>query len=219
MTDAVSKENISPLSLTLPVLNDKGEETGRTCTLPESFFGIQPHEHALYLAVVHYRARQRQGNAKTKDKSDIAFSTRKLFRQKGTGRARRGSRKAGILRKGARVFGPQPRDYGGKLNQKVKLLAKRSALSLKAQKKQIVIIEDIDFPKPATKVYYALLKKLNAEKAKVLWLTTQIATNLIRSSNNIPRNQVVRFSHLNVYDLMNSTRVFIFESALSTLLS
>ena len=160
------------------VLNRKGEDTGRKVTLNETVFGIEPNDHAIYLDVKHYMAAQRQGTAKAKERSEMSGSTRKLIRQKGSGGARRGDINSPVLVGGARVFGPQPRDYSFKLNKKVKQLARRSALAYKAQENAIIVVEDFKFEAPKTKEFVEMTKNLNVADKKVLLVLPGIEKNV-----------------------------------------
>ena len=169
------------------VLNIKGEDTGKKVVLNDAIFGIEPNDHCIYLAVNQYLAAQRQGTHKSKERSEIAGSTRKLIRQKGGGGARRGDIKSPVLRGGGRVFGPRPRDYWFKLNKKVKALARKSALSYKAQQNAIVVVEDFDFETPKTKDGVALLNNLKVESKKTLIVLPEVKKNVNLSVRNIQR--------------------------------
>ena len=208
---AVKKQ---PKGLVLPVFETTGEQKGRTITLEPTIFNITPHEHVLTLNIVNIRNRQRQGTAKTKEKSEVSASTRKIMRQKGTGNARKGSRKSNILIGGGRCFGPKPRSYGFKINKKEKKLAQKSALSIKAKQGQIGVIASVPLQKPSTKAYKALLVKMGVNRKKVLWVLPQTDTNMILSVSNVQRHKVTTAQHMNVYDLMNATKVLFLESAL-----
>ena len=198
----------------IKVLSREGKDTGRTVTLSSSVFGIEPNKHVLYLDVVNIRNKARQGTAKTKEKSEVTASTRKILKQKGTGNARKGSRKSNILRGGGRVFGPVPRDYGSRFNKKEKKLAHRSALSIKAAKGQIAVFADFAMDKPSTKAYVEVLSKHTLASEKVLWVLPNVERNMVLSSNNVPKNKIVTVGQLNSYDLINATKVLFFESAL-----
>ena len=181
------------------VLNIKGEDTGRKVTLNESIFGIEPNDHVIYLDVKRYLAAQRQGTAKSKERSEISGSTRKLGRQKGGGGARRGDIKSPVLVGGGRVFGPTPRDYSIKLNRKVKALARRSALSYKAQENSIVVVEDFTMDAPKTKDFVNITKNLKVEGKKVLLLLPEVNKNVYLSARNLQRAEVMMASTLNTY--------------------
>ena len=196
------------------VLNIKGEDTGRKVTLNESIFGIEPNDHAIYLDVKQFMANQRQGTHKSKERSEITGSTRKLIRQKGGGGARRGDIKSPLLRGGGRVFGPRPRDYWFKLNKKVKNLARKSALSYKAQQNAIVVVEDFDFEAPKTKEGVALLKNLKVEGKKTLIVLPSVEKNVNLSVRNIQRVEVMTASALNTYKVMNANVLVVTENAL-----
>jgi len=196
------------------VLNIKGEDTGKKVVLNDAIFGIEPNDHCIYLAVNQYLAAQRQGTHKSKERSEIAGSTRKLIRQKGGGGARRGDIKSPVLRGGGRVFGPRPRDYWFKLNKKVKALARKSALSYKAQQNAIVVVEDFDFETPKTKDGVALLNNLKVEGKKTLIVLPEVKKNVNLSVRNIQRVEVMTASALNTYKVMNANVLVMTENAL-----
>ena len=196
------------------VLNIKGQETGKKVVLNDAIFGIEPNDHVIYLAVNQYLAAQRQGTHKSKERSEITGSTRKLIRQKGGGGARRGDIKSPVLRGGGRVFGPRPRDYWFKLNKKVKTLARKSALSYKAQQNAIVVVEDFDFAAPKTKEAVALLNNLKVSDKKVLVLLPEVKKNVYLSTRNIQRVEVMSASALNTYKVMNANCLVVTENAL-----
>lgn len=196
------------------VLNIKGEDTGKKVVLNDAIFGIEPNDHCIYLAVNQYLAAQRQGTHKSKERSEIAGSTRKLIRQKGGGGARRGDIKSPVLRGGGRVFGPRPRDYWFKLNKKVKALARKSALSYKAQQNAIVVVEDFDFEAPKTKEGVALLNNLKVEGKKTLIVLPEVKKNVNLSVRNIQRVDVMTASALNTYKVMNANVLVVTENAL-----
>lgn len=197
----------------LKVLNIKGQETGRKVQLPEDIFGIEPNDNAIYLDVKQYLANQRQGTHSSLEKSTISGSTRKLFKQKGTGGARRGSIKSPLLRGGATVFGPQPRDYSFKLNKKLKRLARKSVLSHKAKEDNIIIVEDFNFDKPQTKQYVTFLKNLNITDKKSLLVLPESNANVFLSSRNIQRANVANAMSLNTYTLLHTNVLVISESS------
>ncbi len=196
------------------VLNIKGEDTGKKVVLNDAIFGIEPNDHCIYLAVNQYLAAQRQGTHKSKERSEIAGSTRKLIRQKGGGGARRGDIKSPVLRGGGRVFGPRPRDYWFKLNKKVKSLARKSALSYKAQQNAIVVVEDFDFEAPKTKDGVAMLNNLKVEGKKTLIVLPEVKKNVNLSVRNIQRVEVMTASALNTYKVMNANVLVVTENAL-----
>ena len=196
------------------VLNIKGESTGRKVTLDESIFGIEPNEHVVYMAVRQYLAAQRQGTHKSKERSEISGSTRKLGRQKGGGGARRGDINSPLLVGGARVFGPKPRDYHFKLNKKVKQLARKSALSQKAIENAIIVVEDFTFETPSTKVFVDVLNKLNVCEKKQLFVLPSSNKNVYLSARNLKRTNVVMASNLNTYGIMNSDVLVVSEGSL-----
>jgi len=198
----------------IAVLNSKGKETGREVNLPKEIFSIEPNEHALYLDVKQYLANQRQGTHKAKERADITGSTRKIKKQKGTGTARAGSIKSGVFRGGGRIFGPRPRDYGVKLNKKLKRLARKSALTLKAKDKAIKIIEDFDFKAPKTKKFIDVLKALNIEDKKSLIVFGAPNNNVYLSSRNFKGSEVVTSSEISTYKILNAKELIISESSL-----
>ena len=199
------------------VLNSKGENTGRKVTLNESIFGIEPNDHVLYLDVKQYLANQRQGTAKSKERSEHAGSTRKLGRQKGGGGARRGDINSPLLVGGGRVFGPKPRDYRFKLNLKVKQLARKSALSYKAQENAIVVVEDFNFEAPKTKEFVNLAKNLKVDGQKTLFLLPCANKNVYLSARNLQRSEVMIAAQLNSYKVLNAEVLVITESSLKTI--
>ena len=188
----------------LPVLKIDGTPSGKNVTLEEGVFGIQPNDHAIYLDVVQYLANQRHGNAKTKDRSENAHSTKKLGRQKGGGGARHGSLKANIFVGGGRVFGPQPRFYHNKLNKKVKALARKSALSYKANENAIIMLEPFTMDAPKTKELLNITAAIKAGDRKVLYVLPENSTNLYLSSRNLPQVNVTTVDEINTYAIMNA---------------
>lgn len=199
----------------LPIFNIEGQETKGTVTLPEGVFGIEPNDHAIYLDVKQYLANQRQGTHKSKERWEMSGSTRKLHKQKGTGGSRKGDINSPLFKGGARVFGPQPRDYTFKLNKKVKALARRSALAYKAQGNSITVLEDFSFDTPKTKSFSDMLSKFNVTGKRVLIVTPEKNENLVLSGRNIQKTKVVVASDLNTYDLMNASRVLVLNSAIA----
>ena len=199
------------------VLNINGQETGRKVTLNESIFGIEPNDHVLYLDVKQYLANQRQGTAKSKERSEINGSTRKLGRQKGGGGARRGDIKSPVLVGGGRVFGPQPRDYRFKLNKKVKELARKSALSYKAQENSIVVVEDFNIEAPKTKDFVNIAKNLKVDGKKALVLLPEVNKNVYLSARNLKGVEVLTASQLNSYKVLNADVLVISENSLKTI--
>lgn len=199
----------------LSVYNIKGEDTGRKVELNEDLFGIEPNDHVIYLAVKQYLADQRQGTAKSKERSEIAGSTRKLIRQKGSGGARRGDIKSPVLRGGGRVFGPRPRNYSFKLNKKVKDLARKSALSYKAQQDAIIVVEDFEFEAPKTKEFKKMQKNLKIDGKKLLLVLPNVNKNVYLSARNIQRVNVMTATALNTYQVMNANVIVVTENALS----
>ena len=199
------------------VLNINGQETGRKVSLNESIFGIEPNDHVLYLDVKQYLANQRQGTAKAKERSEVSGSTRKLGRQKGGGGARRGDINSPVLVGGARVFGPKPRDYRTKLNLKTKQLARKSALTYKAQENGIIVVEDFNYETPKTKQFIELMKKLKVEGKKVLVLMPVDDKNVYLSARNLQKAEVMGAAKLNAYKTMNADVVVMCESAVKTI--
>ncbi|RKV74860.1 50S ribosomal protein L4 [Ihuprevotella massiliensis] len=197
------------------VLNIKGQDTGKKVTLNDSVFGVEPNDHAIYLDVKQYLAAQRQGTAKTKERSELSGSTRKLGRQKGGGGARRGDINSPLLVGGARVFGPKPRDYRFKLNKKVKQLARRSALSYKVQENALVVVEDFTFEAPKTKNFIALLNDLNLAGKKVLVVAAGSDKNLYLSARNLPKAKVAVASDINTYGVLDASVLVLTESAVA----
>ena len=198
----------------LTVYNIKGEDTGRKVQLNDNIYAIEPNEHVMYLAVRQYLADQRQGTHKSKERSEISGSTRKLFRQKGTGGARRGDINSPLLRGGARVFGPKPRDYSFKLNKKVKALARRSALTCKVNDNEIIVVEDFTFDTIKTKQMVSILDTFKVNGKRNMFVFAETDRNVVLSARNIQRTQVALARNLNTYDILNAKKIFITESAL-----
>lgn len=196
------------------VLNIKGEDTGRKVVLNDSVFGIEPNDHAIYLGVKQYLAAQRQGTAKSKERSEMSGSTRKLGRQKGGGGARRGDINSPVLVGGARVFGPKPRNYDFKLNKKVKALARRSALSYKAQEGAIVVVEDFNFEAPKTKSFIDVVNNLKVADKKVLVVLPEANKNVYLSARNLQGAKVAIASDINTYGVLNAGVMVVTENAL-----
>ena len=196
------------------VLNIKGENTGRTVTLDDSIFGIEPNEHVVYMAVRQYLAAQRQGTHKSKERSEMSGSTRKLGRQKGGGGARRGDINSPLLVGGARVFGPTPRDYSFKLNKKVKRLARKSALSQKAIENAIVVVEDFSFETPSTKEFVTMLNNLKVSERKQLFVLPSSNKAVYLSARNLKGTQMAIASDINTYGIMNAEVLVVTESSL-----
>ena len=199
------------------VLDIKGQETGRKVALNDAVFGIEPNDHVLYLDVKQYLANQRQGTAKSKERSEMSGSTRKLGRQKGGGGARRGDMNSPVLVGGGRVFGPKPRDYYFKLNKKVKTLARKSALSYKAQDNAIVVVEDFNFEAPKTKVFVEMTKNLKVSDKKLLVVLPEANKNVYLSARNIEGANVQTISGLNTYRVLNAGVVVLTESSLKAI--
>ena len=199
------------------VLNINGQETGRKVILNEAIFGIEPNDHVLYLDVKQYLAAQRQGTAKTKERSELSGSTRKLGRQKGGGGARRGDINSPVLVGGARVFGPKPRNYDFKLNKKVKVLARKSALSYKAKENAVIVVEDFNFEAPKTKEFVNFTKNLKVDGKKTLLLLPEVNKNVYLSARNIQRAEVMRATALNSYKVLNADVVLVTERSLKAI--
>ena len=199
------------------VLNINGQETGRKVQLNDAIFGIEPNDHVLYLDVKQYLANQRQGTAKSKERSEVSGSTRKLGRQKGGGGARRGDINSPVLVGGGRVFGPKPRNYSFKLNKKVKALARKSALSYKAQESAIVVVEDFTMEAPKTKDFVNITKNLKAEGKKLLLLLPEVNKNVFLSSRNLQRTNVMTATQLNAYKVLNADVLVITENSLKAI--
>ena len=199
------------------VLDIKGQETGRKVTLNENIFGIEPNDHVLYLAVKQYLADQRQGTAKSKERSEHAGSTRKLGRQKGGGGARRGDINSPVLVGGGRVFGPKPRDYSFKLNKKVKVLARKSALAYKAQYNAIVVVEDFNLDAPKTKDFVNIAKNLKVDSKKVLLVLPEVEKNVYLSARNLQKAEVMTAAQVNSYKVLNADVVVITENSLKVI--
>lgn len=201
----------------LSVYNIKGEDTGRKITLDDAIFAIEPNDHAIYLDVKQFLANQRQGTHKSKERSEISGSTRKLIRQKGGGGARRGDINSPVLVGGGRVFGPTPRDYGFKLNKKVKALARRSALTYKAQKQEIVVVENFELAAPKTKDFVALLKALQVADKKALFVVEALSDNLVLSSRNLRTARVMNAFQLNTYSVLDCKKLILTEAAVAVI--
>ena len=196
------------------VLDINGKDTGRKAELSKEVFAIEPNNHAVYLDVKQYLANQRQGTHKAKERADISGSTRKIKKQKGTGTARAGSIKSGVFRGGGRMFGPRPRNYGFKLNKNLKRLARKSALSMKASDKSILVLEDFNFDAPKTKNFINVLKALEVENKKSLIVLGGSNNNVYLSSRNFKGSEVITSSELSTYKIMNANKVILIESAL-----
>ena len=196
------------------VLDINGKDTGRKADLSNKVFAIEPNNHAVYLDVKQYLANQRQGTHKAKERAEIVGSTRKIKKQKGTGTARAGSIKSGIFKGGGRIFGPRPRNYGFKLNKNVKRLARKSALTIKAQEKAIVVLEDFDFESPKTKEFTAVLKALSLESKKSLFVLGTPNNNVYLSSRNLKGSEVITNSELSTYKILNAKQLVLLESAI-----
>jgi len=198
----------------IAVLDINGKDTGRQAELSKDVFAIEPNNHAVYLDVKQYLANQRQGTHKAKERAEISGSTRKIKKQKGTGTARAGSIKSGVFKGGGRMFGPRPRNYGFKLNKNVKRLARKSALSIKATDKSIVVLEDFNFESPKTKNFVSVLKALEVENKKSLIVLGGTNNNVYLSSRNFKGSEVITASELSTYKIMNANKVILIESAL-----
>ncbi len=194
-----------------------GEATAKVVELPSEVFGIKPNDHAIYLDAKQFMANARQGTHKAKERNEVAGSTKKLKRQKGTGTARSGDIKSPIFVGGGRIFGPRPRNYGFKLNKKVKRLARKSALTYKATEGLVVILEDFTFAEPKTKNFVSLLNSFNVNGKKNLFITSEVDLNVVLSARNIPGIKVMTAQNVNTYEILNAGKVFFVESSLKTL--
>ena len=201
----------------LSVYNIKGEDTGKKVTLNDAVFGIEPNEHAIYLDVKQYMANKRQGTHKSKERSEVSGSTRKLIRQKGSGGARRGDINSPVMVGGGRVFGPRPRNYSFKLNKKVKSLARKSALSLKAQENAIFVVEDFTFEAPKTKEFISVAQNLKVADKKLLLVLGSENKNVYLSARNVPKAKVVTTSELNTYKVLDCANLVLTESSLAAI--
>jgi len=199
------------------VLDISGKETGAKVQLPESVFGVEPNDHAIYLDVKQYLANQRQGTHKSKQRNEIAGSTRKLHKQKGTGGARTGSIKSPLFNGGGRIFGPQPRDYSFKLNKKLKALARKSALSYKAKENNIVVLDDVNFDSIKTKNYINLVNNLKVAEEKTLLVLAEQNNNVYLSSRNLKKTKVITANQLNTYDVLNAGKLLLTAASVKTL--
>ena len=196
------------------VLDINGKDTGRKAELSKAVFGIEPNNHAVYLDVKQYLANQRQGTHKAKERGEITGSTRKIKKQKGTGTARAGSIKSGVFKGGGRMFGPRPRNYGFKLNKNLKRLARKSALTIKANEKSIVVLEDFNFETPKTKNFTDVLKALELDNKKSLFVLGEANNNVYLSSRNFEGSEVITSSELNTYKILNANKLVLLEGSL-----
>lgn len=201
----------------LAILKQNGEETGRTVNLSDDIFGIEPNDHAIYLDVKQYLANKRQGTHKSKERNEVAGSTKKIKKQKGTGGARAGSLKSPVFRGGGRVFGPKPRDYSFKLNKKLKQLARKSAFTYKAKDNSVLVLEDFSFDAPKTKNYIQLLAGLSLADKKTLLLLPEVNKNVVLSSRNLPKAKVMVVNDVNTYELLNADNLVLCEGSVSKL--
>jgi large subunit ribosomal protein L4 len=196
------------------VIDINGKDTGRKVDLSKDVFAIEPNNHAVYLDVKQYLANQRQGTHKAKERAEITGSTRKIKKQKGTGTARAGSIKSGVFKGGGRMFGPRPRNYGFKLNKNVKRLARKSALTIKANEKAIMVLEDFNFDAPKTKNFTAVLKALDLQNKKSLFVLGGSNNNVYLSSRNLKGSEVITSSELSTYKVLNANQLVLLESSL-----
>lgn len=199
------------------VLDLSGKETGAKVQLPDSVFGVEPNDHAIYLDVKQYLANQRQGTHKAKQRNEIAGSTRKLHKQKGTGGARAGNIKSPLFNGGGRVFGPQPRDYSFKLNKKLKAVARKSALTYKAKENNILVLDAVNFDSAKTKQYVSLVNNLNVANEKTLLVLPASNINVYLSSRNLPKTKVTTVDQLNTYDVLNASKLLLTADSVKTL--
>lgn len=195
------------------VKNISGEDTGKSVELIDDIYGVEPNDHAVYLDVKQYLANQRQGTHKSKERAEIAGSTRKIKKQKGTGTARAGSIKSPVFRGGGRVFGPRPRDYSFKLNKKLKRLARKTALSYKAKNEKLTILENFSLDAPKTKSFLNILHALSVQQEKSLIVLDSVNPNVYLSSRNIPNTKVITVDTLNTYEIMNANHLVLSEGA------
>ena len=198
----------------LAVIDNTGKDTGRKISLDSEIFSIEPNDHAIYLDVKQYLANQRQGTHKSKERAEVAYSTKKIKKQKGTGGARAGSIKSPLFKQGGTVFGPRPRDYGFKVNKKLKVLARKSALAYKASESNISIVSDFQLASPKTKDYISFLNSLSLSDKKTLFVVSSQDNNMYLSSRNLKRAKVVTAEQLNTYDVLNADRLLISEGSL-----
>ncbi len=201
----------------IDVINKEGKSTGRSIELPKEIFGIEPNEHAIYLAVKAYQANQRQGTHKSKERGEIAGSTRKIKKQKGTGTARAGSIKSPVFRGGGRIFGPTPRSYEIRLNRKVKRLARFSALSQKASSESLIVLEDLSFDTPKTSELYGVFKNLGVATDKNVLVLSDANKNVYLSGRNINKANIVSADNLNIYDVLNCKNLILTESSVKVI--
>lgn len=201
----------------LKVLSSNGSETGKTVSLPSEIFGVTPSDHAIYLDVKQYLANQRQGTHKTKDKSEVHYSTRKIKRQKGTGGARAGSIKSGVFVGGGRIHGPRPKDYSFKLNKKLKRLARISALSYKASGNNIVVLDSLSFDKPNTKSFISLLDNLKLNNQRVLVVTPDMDKNVFLSGRNLPKAHTIPAAEINTYHILKAKTLVLLNDSIEVI--
>lgn len=201
----------------IKVLNKEGQDTGRTIDLPEAVFGIEPNEHSIWLDVRQFLANQRQGTHKSKERAEIAGSTKKIKKQKGTGTARAGSIKSPVFRGGGRVFGPRPRSYSFKLNRKVKMLARRSALSIKAANAGVVVVDSLGLDSIKTKQAVGVINALGVSDKKILFVTQNVNNSLVTATRNIPKVGVVAAADVNTYSVMNADTLVVEEGSVESI--
>ncbi|MBS9767166.1 MAG: 50S ribosomal protein L4 [Flavobacteriaceae bacterium] len=199
------------------IIDINGKDTGRKVELSKAVYGIEPNNHAVYLDVKQFLANQRQGTHKAKERAEIAGSTRKIKKQKGTGTARAGSIKSPVFRGGGRVFGPRPKDYSFKLNKNLKRLARKSALSIQAKENNIIVVEDFSFDAPKTKNFTNVLKALGVDNQKSLVVLSKGDKNVYLSSRNLPKSKTLVSSEVNTYELLNANKIVLFEGALENI--
>ncbi len=205
--------------MNIAILNIKGEDTGRKAKLDDKVFKIDPNDHAIYLDVKQYLANQRQGTHKSKERAEITGSTKKVKKQKGTGTARMGSVKSPLLRGGGRVFGPKPRDYSFKLNKKLKVLARKSALAYKIQEKDLTVVEDFTLDQPKTKAYLDILTNLSMIGKKTLLVIPSTDTNIVLSGRNIPKTKIAIANDINTYDVLNADKLILCEGSIEKIVN
>lgn len=199
------------------VVDIKGKETGSSVDLSKDIYGVEPNDHAIYLDVKQYLANQRQGTHKTKEKWEINKSTKKLKRQKGTGTARAGSAKSGVMVGGARMFGPQPRNYSFKLNKKLKVVARKSALTYKAKQKEIIVVENFGFEAPSTQEFVSVLDNLNSKDIRTLVVTPDTDKTLTLSGRNYPNTEVIKASDINTYQILKAKHLIVLQDSVKAI--
>lgn len=203
----------------LSIIKYTGEDTGRKAELADDIFGIEPNDHAIYLDVKQYLANQRQGTHKSKQRAEVAYSTRKIKKQKGTGTARAGSIKSPVFVGGGRMFGPVPRDYSFKLNKKLKSLARQSAISYKLKENNVAVVEDFSFEAPKTKYFVKMINDLNLGETKALFILPEVNKNVVLSGRNLKKSKIVTADQVNTYDLLNADKLILSEGSVEKIIN